>query len=442
MRLTISLGLVLLTASFGFTSACQLDYDLIAGQGGGLAGNGSDLGGGGPLPSVGGANAGGESGGTESGGAGVGGASTGGGSTGGTGTGGADTGGTSGGGSGGGSGGAGAVLTVTTASDEADTDATPASPGGTGFSLREAITYANEEAGHQQIVFQAQYTIDLTAPLPTITETAHVLGTVGMVSVTIDGSGAGPTGPCLSVNASDVVIESLWIFDCPTEPISFEFGSGSGNTMTNCYVSGSGPATFYGDGPVVLFNYWNNPDSMAIAVYATSAEILANQIVNPGAAGIFVDNDASSVFLLANVIIDANPGIDLRGFDDARLWHNTIAQSDGDGVTLQGTTGVDFRNNIVSGSASFGVDGSNAQFSFFDYNLYFDNASGDCSSCTLQANDLTADPLFVNPGGNDFAPQAASPAVDSGVDLGDDRNLDDPGSFNGTAPDRGFIETE
>lgn len=445
MRLAIPLGLVLLTASLGFTSACQLDYDLITGQGGGLAGSGSDLGGGGPLPSVGGTNAGGGSGGTESGGAdtggaGAGGTSTGGADIGGTDSGGADAGGTSGGGSGGGSGGAGAVLTVTTASDEADTDATPSSPGGTGFSLREAIAHANEEVGHQQIVFEAQYTIDLTSPLPTITETAHVLGTAGTGSVTIDGSGAGPTAPCFSVQASDVVLDSLWIIDCPTEPVSFESGSGSGNMLTNCYISSSGPATFYGDGPVVLFNYWNSPDTMAIAVYATDAEILANQIVNPAGAGIFVDNDAASVFLLANVIVAANPGLELRGFDGARVWHNTVVDSDGTGVRLQGTTDVDFRNNIVSGSGSFGVDSSNAPFSYFDYNLYFDNTDGDCSSCTLQTSDLTADPLFV--GGSDFTPQATSPAVDSGVDLGDDRNLDDPGLFNGAAPDRGFIETE
>src|SRR5690606_29469415 len=321
---------------------------------------------------------GGGSGGADTGGAsggGAGGSSGGAGGSGG-GSGGADTGGASGGGAGGSSGGAGGsgggsggtteVLTVTTASDEANASATPSSPGGTGFSLREAILYANQTAGHHRIVFDSQYTINLTQPLPTITETAHILGTAGSGSVTINGAGAGPSSPCVSVLASDVVLESLWIVGCPTEPVSFRAGSGSGNVMTGCYVASSGPATFYGQGPVVLFNYWDNPDGMAIGVYAADAQILANQIVNSAGAGIYVDNDAADVLLLANLVVDANPGTDLRGFDGARVWHNTIVASGAAGVRLQGTTNVDFRNNIVSGSSGYGVDGNDAQFSAFN----------------------------------------------------------------------------
>ncbi len=105
---------------------------------------------------------------------------------------------------------------------------------------------------------------------------------------------------CLSVNASDVVIESLWIFDCPTEPVAFEFGSGSGNTMANCYVSGSGPATFYGDGTrraLQLLEQSRRDGHRRLC--DGRAEILAeSDRQSRAAAGIFVDNDAGSVFLL------------------------------------------------------------------------------------------------------------------------------------------------
>src|SRR6478736_2559466 len=59
---------------------------------------------------------------------------------------------------GGGAGGDLVNLVVTTAEDEADTGASPSSPGKTGFSLREAIGFANTQAGHQSISFDSGVT--------------------------------------------------------------------------------------------------------------------------------------------------------------------------------------------------------------------------------------------------------------------------------------------
>jgi len=381
----------------------------------------------GAAPATGGTD-GADTGGTDFGGAGSGGADSGGADSGGSDTGGGDS---------GGSGGTPSVLTVNTANDEENVGATPADPGGGGFSLREAILYANELPDHQQIVFQSAYSIPLSSPLPTITETVEILGS----STSILGAGAGSSGPCIAVDASDVTLDTLWIFDCQAAPVAFL--SGSGNLLARSYISGGAePATFDGTGPVILFNYWAGSDGAAIEVLAADAEVLANQIVDAAGAGIVLTDTADDAYLLANAIIGANPGVDLGALDGARLWHNTIVDGPSSGVRLTGTTNVDFRNNIVSGASAFGVEGSDAQFTFLDYNLYFDNGSGDCSSCSPGASDLTGDPLFVNPGGDDYALEAGSPAVDSGVDLGDDRNVTGPGLYNGTAPDRGFIERE
>ena len=254
-------------------------------------------------------------------------------------------------------------------------------------------------------------------------------------------AGAGTSAPCVSVNASDVTIDNLWIFDCPSQPVAFLAGSGSGNLMTNCYISNSGqPATFYGDAPTVFYNYWSSSDATAVDVYATDAQILSNIIVDPAGAGIRLRDTADGALLLANAIAGASPAVDLGAFDGARLWHNTVADAVGSGVSLTGTTNVDFRNNIVSGANLFGVDGSSGQFTYFDYNVYYDNTSGNCSSCTLSSNDRQGNPLFVNAGADDYTLQAGSAAVDAGTDLGDDRNLGSPGLFNGTAPDCGFVE--
>jgi len=398
----------------------------------------------GGTPGVGGADLGGaDSGGSDSGGnASTGGASTGGGSTGGASSAGGSGGsGASASGGSGGSGGTTTILTVTTDQDEEDAGATPASPGQTGFSFREAILYANAEPDHHEINFQGQYTINLTQPLPTITKTARVIGAVGPAAAAIDGTSAGASAPCLSVDASDVVIDELWIFDCQAEPVAFE--SGSGNTFTNSLIVNAAlPGTFYGDGPVILFNYWDSMDAGAIHVYATNAQVLANRIDDAVGTGIVVDDAANGAFLLANVLIRPGAGIELGATNVATLWHNTVVDSGAEGVTFNDTSIIDFRNNIVTGSATFGVASVSGQFNFFDYNLYFDNTSGNCSSCSLGVNDLTQDPLYVNPGADDFAPQPTSPAVDSGFDTGDDRNLELPGLFNGTGPDRGFIETQ
>jgi hypothetical protein len=75
-----------------------------------------------------------------------------------------------------------------------------------------------------------------------------------------------------------------------------------------------------------------------------------------------------------------------------------------------------------------------------DHNLYFGNTSGNCSACTPGAGTVLANPLFVSPSTDDLKLQATSPAIDKGVDLGQDRNLSAAGNFNGTAPDLGFVE--
>jgi hypothetical protein len=51
------------------------------------------------------------------------------------------------------------------------------------------------------------------------------------------------------------------------------------------------------------------------------------------------------------------------------------------------------------------------------------------------------DPLFTDPGNDDYGLVSTSPAVDAGVDLGIDRNASDPGAFDGSGPDIGHPES-
>jgi CSLREA domain-containing protein len=451
-------GLVMVAAALSATAACQFNYDLVSGADdlGGMAGSTTDSGTGGATPSGGGTNSlgGSSAGGSDLGGADSGGSDSGGADTGGSDTGGSDTGGSGGsggasggsggasGGSGGSSGGTGGVSTsivVTTTSDEQDSNATPASPGGNGFSLREAILYANQNPDHFDITFNSSgMSINLSSPLPTITKTAYILGN----NTSIQGAGAGTSAPCVAVSGADVVLEKLWIFACPAAPVAFLPGSGPGNQFYNGYVADNdAPALIDGDSPTVVYNYWASSDaSSVIDVVAPNADILANQIVDPAGAGIYLRDTADGAYVLANCVINANPGIDSRALDGATFWHNTVVDGPGDGVSLTGTTNVDFRNNIVSGNNVFGVDASGVTFTFFNYNLYYDNTSGNANGAALGANDLTGNPLFTNPGADDYTLQTGSPAIDSAFDTGDDRTPATAGNYNGAGPDRGFVE--
>lgn len=455
MRSAPFFGLVMVAAALSATAACQFNYDMVGGleDGGGMAGSGTDAGTGGDSTSGGGTNGigGSASGGSSAGGTGTGASDSGGfagADTGGSNAGGSDTGGSGGAGAGGASGGSGGsggtggvstTITVTTGNDEQDSGATPASPGGAGFSLREAILYANQNPDHFEIDFVSSgINIGLSSPLPTITKTVHILGN----QTGIQAAGAGTSGPCISVSGADVELDTLWIFACPTAPVAFLPGSGPGNVLSNSYIADNdAPALIDGDSPTVLYNYWASSDASSVLdVYASNADILANQVVDPAGAGIYLRDTADGAYLLANCIINASPGIDSQALDGATFWHNTVVDGPGDGVSLTGTTNVDFRNNIVSGNNAFGVDASGATFTFFNYNLYYDNTSGNANGAALGANDLTGNPLFTNPGSDDYTLQTGSPAIDSAFDTGDDRTPTDPGNYNGAGPDRGFVE--
>ena len=67
-------------------------------------------------------------------------------------------------------------------------------------------------------------------------------------------------------------------------------------------------------------------------------------------------------------------------------------------------------------------------------------SSGSAILIAGDANGLSADPLFVYPAARDLRVMAASPVVDSAVDVGRDVNGPGPGRFFGGAPDRGAGE--
>ena len=335
------------------------------------------------------------------------------------------------------------VLLVTTAVDENNPGATPASPGGTGFSLREAMTFANITANKQSILVPSGLVINLVDELPQLTD-ATGLDIVGDGAV-IDGAGTGAPDDCFQIHTSNTRVFGFEIQNCRNSPLKMVLGTncqfsrldihdnvgavvldGSGNTLgPNNQVSGSG-----GEG---------------VSVVGNTMTIAWNEIRDNTLRGINLTGTSDGSLVIGNLITGNNPGMFLGGNSNLQvIVHNTLHANGTGGITVGNSlSGNTLRNNIFSENAGFGLDASEAEFPVHDHNDYFGNTLGDCSDCaSLGTGSLTDDPLFIDATLNDFRLDPASTCVDAGLDTGHDVNGAAPGDglFNGASPDIGARE--
>jgi len=357
-----------------------------------------------------------------------------GGASGGAGTGGAGTGGS-------GSGGATTTnLVVTTTADEQDASASPGSPGQSGFSLREAILFANNQAGSETVTFSISSKVVLTSALPDITGGLTVNGNSPNRNE-LDATAIATSTPCLTVTSSGVSINLLTLSGCKGEPIRLTNTATGSSLNQNLFTNNAGPVTIYADDAMLLLNGVQTTGGTAISLFGQRVQVFANVVNYSPGVGIMVNDNAHDPYLLANVIYNVGTGISLGDIDRIRLFHNTINASGVHGINMGAATLAQLVNNIITGSGQYGVLGSSSQFTLQDYNLFYQNGSGTCSACPLGSHSVTSDPRYTNAGANDFTLQTGSPAIDAGQDMGVDRTPSNSGNlFNGTAPDIGYIE--
>lgn len=338
-----------------------------------------------------------------------------------------------------GSGGSGTVadLLVTTNADENDAGASAAAPGGTGLSLREALTIANAMVGIQSIGFANGIVVAQSSSLPNITEAVHLLG--GVVNATAVGN-----KDCLTIQANATVIDGLELYGCGARAIYLAASIGS--QITNCNLHDDtkpievGPAAV---GSVIgPNNTVRNAGSHAVIVSSQDSKVVGNRVLGAGGNAIFLSGTAFNTFIVGNLLVRADSGIGMSsGTSNSFIRFNTIAQNGQDAVLVGAATGVDLRDNILVNNAQYGVSGADNRFTQLSYNLFFGNGLGSCAPCTPGPQSVLTDPLFVNAAADDFTLQAASPARNTGVDVGEDRNGAAAGNFNGAAPDLGFWES-
>lgn len=337
---------------------------------------------------------------------------------------------------GGASGGAsGPDFVVSTAEDEQDPGATALDPLGSGLSLREAILLANAEPGHQTIsVDSGVYVTLTTGALPTITETADLVG-----PGEIDGASLPASTACVVVDGSGVRISSITVHNCPSEPILL--AGGSGNEVSDCRITLAGNSIAVGgQNQLIQRNEIEGSLGAGIWVDGSGSRILDNRIRDAEGVGIELTDEAAAAVVVGNIVRGGNVAIGVHAPADVVVAHNTVYEALL-GVSIGGASNVDLRNNILVGATDAAVELLTGTFAYFDNNLFWNNAGGDCAGCTPGPASIFADPIFSDPSSGDLSLASGSPAIDRGVDLGYDRNSSKVGLFDGSAPDLGAIET-
>lgn len=296
---------------------------------------------------------------------------------------------------------------------------------GTGLTLREAIDLANATAGPQVITFadSSVNPVLTVGQLPEISESVHILGTGNTVTGTVNNA------RCFQIQADDVRIENIEITGCQTQPIFM--GAGNRVEIIDCNMhDNGGPLYIESPDGRIEGNTISGTGSQVVALYGVNMMLLDNIISGP-AVCVYLDRFANNITIQGNLITSCSTGIQFSGLTGANLWHNTLAGLSGTAISVGQASGLDTRNNIISHNSGWGIQGADSDFTALDYNLFFQNTSGDCSSCSAGANDASGDPLYLNT--TTYAIDPGSPAVNAGV-VG-------IRPYNGTAPDIGYFET-
>ncbi|HEV8413692.1 MAG TPA: LamG-like jellyroll fold domain-containing protein [Bryobacteraceae bacterium] len=161
---------------------------------------------------------------------------------------------------------------------------------------------------------------------------------------------------------------------------------------------------------------------------------------------------ADNVTIINNIFYNMNRGWSIQLADGASNWlvaNNTFAFGNANGEAGQimfwgSNTGIDIRNNIFYRPNSYAMTRYAATISCsFDHNMIYgvSGVMSDTTGCSVGANQIGADPKFVNPSSYDFHLQSGSPAIDSGMTLAAvTTDIDGTARPQGTAFDLGARE--
>jgi parallel beta-helix repeat protein len=133
------------------------------------------------------------------------------------------------------------------------------------------------------------------------------------------------------------------------------------------------------------------------------------------------------------------------GVTGTKFYHNTVYINFGyDAITfISGATGAEIKNNIISiagGKLPVIIDALSQAGASIDYNLYHDRTAV-LGSGTEAHSLYDQDPLFSNAAGGNFHLTESSPAIDKGVNLGINTDMEGNVRPQGAGYDMGAYES-
>lgn len=326
---------------------------------------------------------------------------------------------------------------VTTAANESDPGATPANPGQTGLSVREAISYLNSTPGARVVRFLAPMSSHVDALSPLVIPGARIAGTDG---VTLDFQGTNGSGACVQLNGANQALLHVGIANCAGPSLVL---AASGARVRETEVrAGNGMA------------------SAGVQVLADQAQ-LGPELNVSGFTGTGIVLVGAGAFLQGGTVAGSTIGIDAAGTSHDDVIAQMELVQNGTGVRVgAGAANISIVQDTFEGNTT-GVsvlDGGTSVSAFNDlfthgkvalggdpaaYSVVTPNGVFAVTDAGAAVPTVTADPRYIGPDAGDYrlvSTTGPSPAIDQGADAGIDLNGILPGLFNAAAPDLGAHE--
>ncbi|MCL4264488.1 MAG: hypothetical protein KJ069_14790 [Anaerolineae bacterium] len=152
------------------------------------------------------------------------------------------------------------------------------------------------------------------------------------------------------------------------------------------------------------------------------------------------DVSIANTLFAGNTASASGAAVYLQGNGTATIKHVTIASSELVATTAITTTkdNVLIQNSIITNHA-IGLD-VNTGFVVLNHTLFHGNGLDIQGSVASDENRVIGDPLFVNPGADDFHLQVGSPAIDAGLDAGITEDFEGDVRPSGNGFDIGYDE--
>lgn len=176
----------------------------------------------------------------------------------------------------------------------------------------------------------------------------------------------------------------------------------------------------------------------------TLVEIANFTIAGGTSQGIYLSSNTSRSFIHNNIIAGNANGVYCYDDDKATISNNVIINNTGSGITGHGGTGgnsrnpvLTIKNNIFTGN-NRGIYKKSDSFTHSSYTVIYNNAWGNITSNTnvTGLNNISLDPLFLNPGAGNYHLSSNSPSIDAGQPIAADNDPDgtrnNQGAFGGS----------